>query len=96
MPDAYAHFEAEAGELAELVRDVRDIDHVTEVFVTTGEYDAVAHLDLDDPPVDTIDILHRELSVEPRDDLPERVVDAIEGVAGVARVDLVYAYSPES
>jgi hypothetical protein len=95
VPDAYAHFEAEAGELAELVRSVRAVDRVTDVFVTTSEYDAVAHLDLDDPPVRTVDILHRELDVQPRDHLPEVVAAAIEDVPGVARVDLVHAYSPE-
>lgn len=94
MPDAYAYFEAEAGELAGLVREVREIDHVESVFVVTGEYDAVAHLDLDDPPVRTVDILHRELDVEPRDDLPERVVADIEAVAGVERVDLTLAFEP--
>jgi hypothetical protein len=94
MPDAYAHFEAEAGELSALVRAVNDIDAVEAVFVTTGEYDAVAHLMLGDPPVDTIDILHRELDIEPRDDLPERVVAAIESVEGVADVELVLAFEP--
>ena len=94
MPDAYACFEATAGDLAALVREVRDLDHVAAVFVVTGEYDAVAHLELDDPPVDTIDILHRELDVPPRDGLPERVVESVEGVAGVERVDLTLAFEP--
>ncbi|MFB6219568.1 MAG: hypothetical protein ABEH77_10430 [Halobacteriaceae archaeon] len=94
MPDAYAHFEAEAGDLAALVREVRAVEAVEAVYVTTGEYDAVAHLELDDPPVDTIDILHRELDIEPRDGLPERVVAAIEGVEGVSRVELVWAFEP--
>jgi DNA-binding Lrp family transcriptional regulator len=94
MPDAYACFEAEAGELPALVRAVREIPAVESVHVVTGEYDAVAHLDLDDPPVETIDVLHRELSIEPRDDLPERTVDAIEGVEGVSNVELTYAFEP--
>lgn len=94
MPDAYACFEAEAGELAALVREVREVDAVEAVYVVTGEYDAVAHLDLDDPPVDTLDVLHRELDVQPRDDLPERTVEAIESVEGVSNVELTFAFQP--
>jgi uncharacterized protein with GYD domain len=95
MPDAYAFLTCEPGEETAVVPQFRDLDAVTDVFVVTGQYDVVAHLDLGDPPVETIDILANENDIEPRDDVDERVLEQLDSVAGVAESELVFAFDPD-
>lgn len=95
MPDAYAFVTTEAGEETAVVPQFRDLDAVTDVFVVTGQYDILVHLDLGDPPVETIDILAKENDIDPRDDVDERVLEQLDSVEGVEDSELVFAFDPD-
>lgn len=94
MTDAYVHVEAEPGETAGVAGALRDHEAVVAAHVVTGEYDVIARLDLDDPDVETIDWLQREIDDEGRDGAVETIVEELGAVEGVAGTTTSMAFSP--
>lgn len=49
MTDAYVHIVVDAGAVSAAADEIATIDAVDTVNVVTGEFDAIAEVDLDDP-----------------------------------------------